>query len=442
MSVTLTGDQGWGTRIGRCLYLFNQVDQFRGPETDALASGIFNQFTTLDQIAVDSLFTNRDAYRTVHAGWLTNINQVATTTTVYQVNRDDPLSSFTIGAALRQLIDQLTENGDFVGRPTVTCTTTADAGNEGDAELIASEVDPVDGGVLDYCFTEVFNVTVAQDAAAGATQYQELTTFAGDPIRSPTDYNWPGGSGVNNLQVRAIDGETNTLVTDGGFESWTGLTTPNNWTIVVGASTVSKGTASPLRGSADLRITSDGSTLTRVRSTALSLAPQRSYAFAAWVKISATAAGTLVFKLVDGTGTTVNNEAGAANEVSVDTNTDLTTSYALISGFFQTPRALPSTLTLDIHLTAAPTSGRILDIDTLSLTTATQLYPGGPFVAMISGADAIIRGDKWTMACSNSATNDSFGQGLERLFQLRLAGLKFPSTTGFVVLHDGLIAQG
>lgn len=437
MAVALTGSESWGERMGCCAANYNEVDAFRGPQLDQMVSAIFSDCIDTDQIAVDNLYKDRDAYRQIHSQWLAVVQRIASNLTIEMVNRDVTLPTKNIISALTALIDQMEQAGQTIQRPTVSATPTPDGGNSGDAILIASAVDPYDGGAFDYALAEEFDVICTTDAAGGVPAFSEQVTFSGDPQRGAMEYNWPGGGGATALTVTATDGELNTLVT-GSFESWSsGL--PSGWSLVTGLSTISQSVVAPFRGSSNLRITSDGSTQTRLRAGPLTLSARAAYAVGVWAKASAGAAGSLVIKLVDAAGTTVNDENAVANSLAIDTAT-LTTSYAASTAFFRTPRVMPSAVYLDIHLATPPTGGTTLDIDSLAFVRATSLYVGGPVVFLFSGETQLSNGDRWTLAVTNSATSASFSRAVDRLFELRKQGLKFPSTTGSPTIPDSVVS--
>lgn len=440
MALQLTGTGGVFTRFGKSINLVNGVDSFRGTDTDVAVSGVYAEFQSNEQIAVTNLYSNTATYRGAHSSWVGQTIEAARTALIEQANRDNPLSQKTVANALSLLRTQMLANAETINRPTVAATPAADGGNDGDGVLVASVTGP-DGTPQDYAMAEVIDFT-----SAGGTAYQESVAVAGDPARVATEYNWPGGSGVA-TSLTIVNAATGSLISNGSFEDWSSPTSaPTSWTLVTGTwGTDLTRSTSPLRTSDSyaLAVTSDGATQQRVRQQ-VTLTASTVYAANAWMKISATAAGTLVVKLVDGSGNTVNDEEGAANSISIDTSSGLSTSYQAKSGFFRTPRLLPSTVYLDIHLTVPPTSGRVITIDHVALAAADVLGAqsgssgGAVFAKIFSGATANPAGDAWTLTVTNSLGTESFARSMDRFLDLRSLNIKIPSGTS-PTIPDSLI---
>lgn len=443
MTMALTGTGGVYTRFGKWINLANQTDTFRNGTTDVFVSAAYAQYASNEQIAVTNLYSNVETYRRAHDSWVQNAITSAQQGLIEQADRDNPLSSKTLANAVALLRSQMSANGQSVNRPTVAGTAAAGSGNQGSAVLAVS-VTGIDGLPQDYAMAEVIDFQVT-----GGTAYSEAVLVTGDPARGQADYNWPGGSGQNGT-VNVVNAANGTLVSNGSFEDWTNAASaPTSWTAVTGTfgTDLTRSTAA-LRSTESyaLAITSDGSTQQRIRQQ-VTLQASTVYAANMWAKISATAAGTLVMKLVDGTGTTINDDASTANSISTDTNSDLSTSYASRRGFFRTPRSMPTTVYLDIHLTSPPTSGRVITIDHVALAAADILAAAGGggsasggavFAKLFSGATASPVGDAWTATITNSLDKTSFARSMDRFLGLRAMGVKIPSSTS-PTISDGLI---
>lgn len=440
MTMALTGTGGVYTRFGKEIGLVNAVDTFRGGTTNVYVSAVYAQYQSNEQIAVTNLYQNTETYRAAHDSWVSQTIQVARTSLIEQANRDNPLSAKTVYNAVALLKQQMETDSQSINRPTVAATAAAGSGNDGDGVLVASTVG-TDGLPQDYAMAEVIDFTVA-----GGTAYQESVSVQGDPSRPATDYAWPGGSGVSS-SATVQNAATGTLVSNGSFEDWpVANAAPTSWTLVTGAwGTDLTRSTSPLRTSENyaLAITSDGATQQRFRQQ-VTLQASTVYAANVWAKISATAAGTLKVKLVDGSGTTINDEAGTANEISIDTSSGLSTSYQAKSGFFRTPRSMPTTVYLDVHLTTPPTSGRVITLDHVALAAADVFGASSPasggavFAKLFSGATANPVGDAWTLTVTNSLGKDSFARSLDRFLDLRSLALKIPSAAS-PTIPDNLI---
>lgn len=153
---------------------------------------------------------------------------------------------------------------------------------------------------------------------------------------------------------------------------------------------------------------------------------------------SAASAGTLAVGLTSGIPDTLLEDAeGADNELSV-TVSGLPTASSVAKWF--SVRLADSAPQVGQYLrfkaTGVPNTGKIW-IDDVFVQLATQLYPGGPFVAAFPGKIAGQRDDAWTL----SVTNDRAGEWqtwFDRLFSMRFRGLLLPSA-GTNLLNDSLI---
>jgi len=184
----------------------------------------------------------------------------------------------------------------------------------------------------------------------------------------------------------------------------------------------------------------DGAELTELRQL-VSLAAETPYAFNAYMKADLfPATGELKIELVDGTGTVINDSQGTANVITVDPTSggDLSTSaFTAINGFFRLPANVPDFVYLRIRMSTAVSSGTSIFIDEAKLLAATELYGGGPFVAVVPGAIAFAASDVWTI----NVTNDRAGQFQEwfhRNFELN--GALLPSnSSGSETINDTLV---
>lgn len=436
MAVSLSGTASWPVRMGKYILEANRVCTAIGSALDTGISGISGQFASNDQIAIDGLFGSRDSYRTVHSNYLNDLRSRAITTTIEQVNRDTTLTSKTLYNALAELIRQFENTSDSLNRPTISATVTTASSNQGDTTLHASTTSNK-GVPLDMVLPETLTVQITADVNTGGTQYGEPMSVTGQPVRAFDAYNWPGGSGANTTMT-VVDGAVTTKLTDGSWQNWqgTGNNTPSNWTVVSGASTITRG-SSPARTSQSysLAITSDGSSTTTIKQQ-VTLLPQTVYGYSAYAKINTVdATGTVRFRLVDGSGTVVSDDAGTNNSTSVGVNGGggIAATYTQIQTFWRTPRQLPSQVFVEISVTTPPTSGRIINLSLSALAEATISYQGGPYLIAFSKTDYGTRLDSFTVAVANNLGTTALIPSLDRFFNLRQLGLAFPSAASETV---------
>lgn len=443
MAVSLTGTGGFFTRAGAAIAGVNEVTALLGSTTNSRLSAIAAQYASNEQSDFASAWSQRDSFRATPATYLQWLFDLVANTLIDQVDRDTVLPSRTLSSAAAELIRQMKASGDSLNQPTLGASVTAGSGNTGDTTIKISTLDG-DGLPLDCLFAETLLATVTNDKGSGATEYSESISVLGDQAASATAYNWPLGSG-SSTTLAAIDPAVDGLLSNGNFETWTVTNVPDDWTIATGTpGTHVTRQSSPARStdSYNLRITSDGSTLTTLRQApSTTLQPLTVYAATIRAKINtADATGALRFALVDGSGTVIADAQSANNSSSLGVNggSGVGTSYTQFTAFFRTPAKLPSTVYFELKVTTSPTTGRTIDIDLVQLARPTQLYTGGPWAIAWSNVTSPVRGDYWTIAMTNSLGTTSLVRSLDRMLSLRSLGLKLP-TSGSPTVSDTLV---
>lgn len=443
MAVALDGTGGFFTRLGSLIAGVNEASTAVGATLTSRVSTLAAQYASNEQNTFAPVWAARDTTRSAMASWVATQVDLAQQTTVEQVDRDTVLPQRTVTTALVELIRQMRGASESLNRPTIGAAVTADAGNVGDTVLVTSTLDG-DGLPLDCLFAETLVATVTTDAGNGATEFSENITILGDTSKASTDFDWPGGSG-SSTSLATTDPAVDGLLSNGDFADWTVTNVPDDWTIAIGTATTHvTRQASPVRSTDDynLRLTSDGSTLVALRQEpASALLPLTVYAATITAKINTVdATGALRFALVDGTGTVIADAEGVANSsvLGVNGSAGVDTTYKQFTAFFRTPAKVPATVSFEVKLSTAPTSGRIVDVDLVQMVRATQLYSGGPYAAAFSHETSPIVGDRWTIAATNSLGAATLVRGADRLLGTRSRGLKFP-TGGSPTVSDALV---
>lgn len=368
------------------------------------------------------------------------------------VDDDTPLRILTIELALKELIAQMTSSSNDVDANIISATPAAAGGNTGDGTLIASVENP-DGDTFPYLLAEDIIVECIEDSQAGRLDAgSELFRIQGEAPVDEMDPTWPKGSGIS-LQTVSSSAEDDagrapgaTVLTNGDFEDWSGII-PRQWTIAVGGSTISLTTTS-YRGTNALKIAGDGSTLTRLSQliddqagTFGIIAPWEKYLIAFRVRDDGTGptAGVLSVALRN-----ADTEALVGSAVQIDL-TGVGSTYAIQTGVISTPAVLPSSMKFDLRLTAALENGRSVYIDQVQLIRMVQLYRGGPYIALISGATNWIAktrtsvGDLITITIASDNTGE-FLKHFERFFNMSRHDLLLPTDgLGGETIADTLI---
>lgn len=351
--------------------------------------------------------------------------QIATMTLNRAVYRDNPrfaqtLQEVNLIASIQEVITQMKAQGATVLELTVTATPTTFVGT-GDGVVVASVTRAFDGLTQQNALAETLLVTCTNDSyIGGATAGQEGFTVTG--VGAQTDvfaFNWPLGSNAS-LSINAVNGSVDNtggnLLTNSGFDSFTG-NTPNNWDIEEGAAgtQIFSETGLIYGGDSALRILGDGSTLTAIEQefnsstgTLGQLSPLTQYAFNIYSRRDgvAPANGTMTIDLADAAGVTLLDSNGVANSFDIDL-TGLTTEYLPYNGVFRTPEILPDPVYLRMRLTGTPlTVNRSVYFDLGACASMSMLYPpNGPSVAIFSGASNFVQApvpDTATVAITNS----------------------------------------
>lgn len=336
--------------------------------------------------------------------------------------------------------------------------------------FVISSVDG-SGRTLQYASPETLTFTVVSDAqTGGATLGQERVQIQGQvAVSNPFSYQWPGGSGAN-VYLYATDAQVSdsganpNVLQNGGFETFTTPSVPDNWTIAVGTAgtqVVSGGSGNAYKGSSSVGLVGDGSTLTTLTQvfnttpttsvgaggTSYKPLPQTNYAVNGWLKLSAASPGTgkLWIMLTDGSGNVQSDASGNGCYTSVDLTAIADTNWHNFNATFRLPGALPPQVKISVGFTApsgqtahALASGTTVYIDAVAMNAMTSLYSGGPSVSIFSGNSPMISGDVWT-----GTITPTFGQVqlfMNRFFGLSALGLHVPASNNSPTVPDSVIA--
>jgi hypothetical protein len=461
MSILLTGTGGLFTRWGRIAAYLNGINAFRGT-TDLTAASIrsvgpytdnvFAQFTSADQNLMDRWYSTQDTFRASFNTQATTLQTLFGNVLTQMANEDTPLASVTIPAALQLLISQMKTGSQTVTKPTVSVAVTAGS-NTGDGQCVASTTD-TDGLVLDYVFAEPINLTVTNDSYSGsAIAGREPISWA-DSTFPPNSLSflWPGGSGAggNFNAVDATQNQGDNLLFNSGFDTFVSVpNVPDHWSVLVGSpgSQILQGTGGNVyKGAASLAFVGDSTTLTSVTQplnnaggSTVKLRPNTVYMANLWIKVSSVpAAGVLEVALINSGSGAIIQDAQGTNNSFTKTLSGATTSFVALNGVFRTPVSLPATYGIRVRLSTALSTSSTLYLDNLALATGTQLYPGGLFSRVFSGATPFQINDSFTATVSNNYSS-KWAQALDRFLNLRTLGLKIPSS-GSPTISDSLIS--
>jgi len=420
-----------------------------GPSVDNIEA----QFQSAEQNLMDQMYSNRDNMRTAQSSFTSFLQQLTQSVIINHMNDFSPLTSKDINTALTALIAQMKTDTQTVNKPTQTTTVTTAAGNTGNGVVAASNTNPM-GNQLDYMLADSVSITCSSDSTGSATAGQEPFTVLGQTAEADLLFwDYPLGSGANTSisAINAAVGQGANILNNSSFDTATVANTPDNWTIAVGTAGTSifDETSSFITTGKQLRFHGNSNELTEIYQkfnqssggTSSNLAQRTVYCLNGWFKTPVACTGTLIIELTDNSNVVIQNDQAVNQRFTLDIST-LTTSYVAHNFFFQTPLALPTATTpyrIRIRMSVGINSTNDLDIDHLSLTPATQLYPGGPYVACFSGSTAFITNDLFTLATTNKY-DGLFQLYLERTLGLRNLGATFQiASSASPSINDNLI---
>jgi hypothetical protein len=448
MAIDLTTDpEGLFPRLGKLGKILFKVN---GDQSDLS--------TVFGEIALQYATSLHDRYGVLaqaqtglirnQSGIVGAVQSLAVNTVIDMVEADQPAAARSLPDAINEVIRQMNAamTPETVQVATVSVSIAA-LGTPIGTGVFVSSTKRGDGLIQENMFAEVGRIICTGDSYQdGQTAGQEPFTYVGESDLGVgvLDYNWPQGSSAN-TQLRAIsadeDGNSDgNLLTNGDAEDWSDDPDPEleNWVLTVATwGTEIEQSATGFRGSFALRFIA--STTNTVLSqqfndtdgTAAIVKPLTSYAVNLWArKVTGTiSAGVLTVELVDGSGTTINDEQGTANSFTIDL-TALTTSYVAKNGVFRLPAVMPSEVHLRLRI-STDLAGNDFLVDDICMTPLTAAYTGGPGLAVFSGSTPFVKTDTWTVTGANNRGGAtflaSFQALFDRLFNTRQLGILLPS---------------
>lgn len=446
MALDFDSGNGLFDRIGQLGRIVNLVNRWCGNASITLGSSEITTDVQAEILALQSLGASSGDPSAVqlYFGMGSNISQIISSSEsflsrlaetvqsaiILEVNKDTPLASLTIEAALAEIIRQMKAGGDYVSSPTISASVAAGT-NDGNGTLVVS-LASADGDDLDNIFAEDIKVSVTTTSTSGTPQLSAVGEAA---VTNALSYAWPGGSGASKSITAVQSGSSYDKLTNGGFENFSPTDTPTGWTIDVGtvSTTILEEASTVFRGSKSLKIAGNGSQLTGISQTLTGLSSRTPYAFNMWGKMSsAPAAGVLQIDLYDG-ASVINDEAGNPNSFTVNLTT-LGTTFVPINRTFRLPEPVPPTVKLRIHLTTALSNTKNLYLDNACLAASTELYNHGPWVCAFSGSSEWSLDDTFTITTATDRAGQ-FQEMFERLYSMRNKRLLLP-TSGSHAIAD------
>jgi hypothetical protein len=445
MSILLTGAGGLFTRLGKLAGTLNDVNNWRGGTgSGQLVKAVTDALAQVDGDIATIRNTYSGLFAALPAGQngLTNMQQAVQTAAknllIAMANADTPLAQQTVPYALALLRTQMLAGGSYVNPNTVTATVTPGGSNTGNGAIVCGVRD-AKGYQLDNSLAETVAVTVTADAAnAGSLQCLGAQTQP-----DPLNWQWPGGSGLNQ-SLTSLDPANNTgYLTGGNFDAFTS-NLPTGWTASVGTAGTDFGAAgSGYKGANALKYIGGTGVLSSLTQNfgAGVISSRTPYAINAWLKADVVpASGSLIFDLYNG-ASVIQDEAGNNCSLSINCHT-LTTGYVAYGAVFTIADPVPATVTLRLRLSVAIPGGSNVFLDQLTFQPAvqlgTQLGDSIWAAACTGSADWALR-DTLSVAVANNRTC-KWQQAFDQFFGCRALGFTLP-TSGSSLVNDSLISD-
>jgi hypothetical protein len=454
MSIPLTGTGGLFTQlgvIGALIYRENLQQNTLNTRFNNLPA----QYAEPNNDLIAPILPSAQSYAQIPSQMASQLQALAQNTLTRAVFNDQPAQSGSLQSCLQELIRQMIAGSATVNQCSVSCSAAAQGTLNGDGIMVASSLGG-NGLPLENIVAEVMPSTCTADAQTGGQNVgNEQFTVLGQPVGSDhTWYLWPQGSAASKTlnAISALNNNSaNNLLVNGGFDAFTS-NVPNNWVLSVGTAgtDVLMSTSTVYSGASSLELVGNASG-TGVKAalyqqfgasstgTSAKLAPATPYNFAFRLRVATVpAAGVISVQLVGGSSLgsmSVLTDAQGNNCSVAFSLTGLTNNtWTAVSGTLRTPLVLPAVYALQVAVTTAISTSTNAFVDHLAFAAGQQLYSGGPFANMFSGATPFIQGDRWLLTNSNNYAGSTYGASFQplfnRLFAMAKLGLLLPSTSG------------
>jgi len=236
MAITLTGNTGLFTQLGKIFYAQELINAARGTTVENQFDAIITQFEYLaDEIDIQRLIENlmREFvnWREVNTATAA-LQSMASNMLVKFADDDVNLENLDVRIAMLELIDQMEGAGgesnpdNDVNASTAAASVTAGTGNNTDAELTVSVLNG-DGRNAENTLGETVRGTVTSVSGNGGIALAgEASVYTIDSSQ------WPQGSAASASQSAAASG----LLANGSFDAEDDRdNTPDDWDVVVGS---------------------------------------------------------------------------------------------------------------------------------------------------------------------------------------------------------------
>jgi len=363
-------------------YQGNQLMGNSGELTD-----VQTVFESYNLNLIPSFTTQVSGQANAMAGWisaLTNIFNTVLASLQSQLNAPNNNSQ----TILPLLYASMVSSTETMLATTISAPSITVGSNTGNGVLLLSINNNL-GQVDQRIINETVQLVCTNDQFSGTAAGSERFSITGFPTQQPTSYLPQGNGNGPNLTVA----DSNNLINNGNFESWTNTNTPNNWvtTGTVGTNILQSTTAHS--GSFALEFAGDGTTtninvsqnvFSRLNTTTI-------YGMSVWLRKAGTVSGgsNLAVNLT-GTG------FSTINLFNADPAT-LTTSYQQFHIYFPTGIEFGNNMAVEANWTSANSAGgsAVILIDDFVLNTANSF--GNVQYSIYRGSTDFLKGDNFSV---------------------------------------------
>ena len=469
MAITYDGTGGLFTRLGALIFMMDAVRTHQN-NLKTLLANVQLEYSSTDAYMIDVLSGNIEARIAEAGGVLNDVRSAAERTLIETCfaeanggSATNVMPTRTVQDALVFLIRQMDADTKTINGQAITKGSASyGASNTGNGTFVyeTSAPDTLLRSTNDFpnIRSEIIEARCIQDAQSGAIQRgSEVFELRGQPAYPSLDYRFPAGSGrvirINTISASVDAGAMGqNLLTNSDLEDQTS-NVPDQWTVVAGTAgthfATETGAGNFYRGAKSLKLIHGTGTLFNIRQqmgaangTVGRLTPDRPYVIAFAAKKDAGATGTIRLSVKDSAGTIINSgdfKAPTNGFFFSQSLASLTTSYAIYTLAFRTPRAMATDLYFHLESTTTVAVASVY-IDEIAIAELMPLAPGGQAMGMIAGSIDWVIDDNGRFQFTNDGTS-GFVRAFDRLFEMYGKGLALPSNYGGTeTISDSLIA--
>ncbi len=443
MAITWDGGSGFFDKLGKLVAIADHITNQR-LDTASPAEAIEHQFTQLegkleaeDRDSVTSVEANRSDLENSFDGILARlVNEVTQELLVNEIGENENVETRSLLALWAETIRFMVRDSKTVQEVTWTATgsATADSGNIfTGTNLVSVLKESIPGNpqeqerseaLADYeqrGVPQTWRIVCSVDADSGSVEGAEVFSIQGEgPQPARTDPLWERRSNLGSMQL--ISSVGNTMVVNGGFETWS-ASVAASW-LASPTTAILEDDVTFYRGTSSLRITENALVSQDLPSNSATLVPLKKFLISFMVRRRGTfATGSLTLTLNVGTA--------PANNVVVDLSSDLPNedTWVRFSAFVNTQRAfsVPPKVTIQMTNVVSSPADSWINVDEVTVSRVTRFE--NVYFAILAGTtlQRPVVGDGFTIGAIAQTTAAQFQRFVFRFFGVTLPSSGSPS---------------